>query len=101
MKKKASLDAETIEDTRVYSVHGGKIQKELGNEYPVTSILDYTTLFAERLPKEEIEIAEEDQAIYAFHFDKEPTKTHGVPFKFHLKPASRLLQTVLAVADEY
>ena len=88
LKKKAGLDVETIEETRVYLVHSGKIQKELGADYPVTSILDYTTLVAERLPKEDLEITEGDRTVYAFHFDKEPAKTHGIPFKFQLKPVS-------------
>ena len=88
LKKKAGLDAETVEDTRVYSVHSSKIQKELGIDYPVASVLDYTTLVAERLPKEDIEPAEGDRLVYAFHFDKEPSKPHGIPFKFYLKPVS-------------
>ena len=86
LKKKANLDDATITDVRVYCIFGSKIQKELGSDYPVTSILDHQNLVAQKIPKEDLEPAEGNLSIHAFHFDKEPNRGHGIPFIFHLKP---------------
>jgi ubiquitin carboxyl-terminal hydrolase 7 len=95
LKKKANLDDETVRETRVYSVQSGKIQKELSLEYPVSSVSDYINLFAERIPEDQNTAVDGDKPILAYHFDKEPNKVHGVPFKFFLKPVSRLILAYL------
>ena len=83
LRKKANLDDETAKKIRFFEVHTCKIYKELKDDYAVASINDYVSLYAERMPEEESEAdPETDVAIYAFHFNKEPTKAHGVPFKF-------------------
>lgn len=86
LKKKANLDEEIVKEIRVYSVQSGKIQKELPPSYPVSSVADFTQLFAERIPEDEHTVEEADRPIHAFHFDKEPHKVHGWPFKFFIKP---------------
>lgn len=88
LQKKAGLDDETIRNTRIYEAHGGKIYKELSEDYSVASVNEFVTLYAERIPEEEQKAEDGDKAIYAFHFDKEPNKPHGVPFKFLVKPVS-------------
>lgn len=90
LKKKANLDDDVVKEIRVYSVQSGKIQKELPPTYPVSSVPDFTQLFAERTPEEEHTTEEGDRPIYAFHFDKEPNKVHGWPFKFYIKPVSHV-----------
>ena len=88
LKKKANLEDAIIENVRVYCILSGKISKELSTDYPVSSILDHQSLIAQKLPKEDLEPAEGNRAIYAFHFDKEPARVHGIPFIFHLNPVS-------------
>ena len=88
LKKKANLDDEALADVRIYCVLSNKIQKELSADVSVTSILDHHHLVAQKLPKEDAEPSEGSRPIYAFHFDKEPSRTHGVPFIFHLKEVS-------------
>ena len=99
LKKKASFDDATLSEVRIYCILSGKIQKELGSDYPVSSILDHHHLVAQKLPKEDLEPEEGNRPIYAFHFDKEPSRPHGIPFIFHLKPvyhsASRFLLFIL------
>lgn len=90
LSKKLSLDDDAAADVRVCLCHGNKINKELSNDFPVASILDYSYLIAERMPKDDSEPAEGDRLIWAYHFDKEPKKTYGIPFTFHLKPAETL-----------
>ena len=93
LQKKAKLDEETIQNTRMYVAHGCKIYKEIMDDYAVASIQDSWTLFAERIPDEERNSGEDDKAIYAFHFDKEPSRPHSVPFKFIVKPVSSVYQS--------
>jgi ubiquitin carboxyl-terminal hydrolase 7 len=57
------------------------------------SISEYATLYAEKIPEDELNATEDDRAIFCFHFDKEPTKPHGIPFKFVLKPSEPFKET--------
>lgn len=86
LQKRANLDDETVQDIRVYEAHGGKIYKEVNDSYSVAGLNEYVTLYAERMPEEEANMEEGERTIYAFNFDKEPNKPHGVPFKFVVKP---------------
>jgi ubiquitin carboxyl-terminal hydrolase 7 len=90
LKRKANLDDDTIKDVRLYTTINSKLTKELGPDYPVTSILDHQPLIAQRLSKDELEAVEGSRLIHAFHFDKEPSRTHGIPFVFRIKPVSQV-----------
>lgn len=43
---------------------------------------------AQEIPAEELEADDADKVISVFHFQKEVSRTHGVPFKFVVKPVS-------------
>ena len=88
LKRKANLDDETIQTIRLYVLHGHKIQKEISLEYSVASVPDYYQLYAERIPEDERTLEEDDRPMYAYHFEREPNKPHGVPFVFYVKPVS-------------
>jgi len=91
--KKAQLEDETkAGPIRVYEIHSNKIHKELSRENHVVSITDYVQLIAERVPEEDL-TAESSEFIQAFHFQGEPSKSHGIPFKFHIKPNEQFLET--------
>ena len=90
IQKKANLSDEVASQLRIYETHGCKIVKELSANAVIANISDYSTLYAEVVPQEEREAGDDDLAIYAFHFDKEPNKVHGVPFKFVIKPVSKV-----------
>lgn len=94
LQKKASLSDEIVQIIRIYETHNNKVYKELGPDYNVASITDFVTLYAEAIPEEERNAGQEERSIYAFHFDKEPNKPHGVPFKFIVKPV-RIIDTLL------
>ena len=81
-----------MHNVRIYEAHGGKFYKELREDYLVTTMSDYQTLYAEVTPEEERNAGVADRAIYCFHFDKEANKSHGVPFKFVNKPVSTTSQ---------
>ena len=86
LQKKANLDDATVQNIRVYEAHGSKVYKELPEDYAVAGINEFIILYAEVIPEEERNAVEGDRAIYCFHFDKEPNKVHGIPFKFVVKP---------------
>lgn len=88
LQKKANLSDETIQAIRFFEAHNNKFYKELPEDFTVTGINDFVTLFAESIPEEERNADQGYQIIYGFHFEKEPNKPHGVPFKFIIKPVS-------------
>ncbi|KAI9828435.1 MAG: hypothetical protein M1832_002863 [Thelocarpon impressellum] len=100
LKRKAGLDDGTAPHIRVYEVHTAKVYKELGESYGVAGINEFVSLYAERVPEEEEDAAEDDRAIFAFHFNKEPSKAHGVPFKFLVKPVGPLHGLPTSLTDQ-
>ena len=99
--KKANLPDEVLEQVRFYEAHGNKVYKILPPTHPVVSLNEFMTVYAERIPAEEKEVgitsttpSNDDDAedaspagrlLYCFHFEKEPSKSHGTPFIFTLK----------------
>lgn len=91
--KKAQLEDELkAGPIRVYEVHGSKIQKELARSHPVAGISDYTTTVAERIPEEDLE-APGSEFVTAFHFQNEPSKAHGTPFRFRIKEGEKFFDS--------
>lgn len=80
----------------MYETHNSKVYKELLRDYSVISITDYVNLIAERVPEEEIN-ADPSHFINAFHFQGEPNKPHGIPFRFLIKPVRSLLDIRLGI----
>lgn len=87
------MDDVTIQNVRIYEAHGGKVYKELGDNFNVTGVNEFVILYAEKIPDEELNALEGTPSIYCFHFDKEPNKPHGVPFKFMLKEGEAFKDT--------
>jgi ubiquitin carboxyl-terminal hydrolase 7 len=83
--KKAQLDDEEKGGPiRIYECHSGKIHKEPSREAQVLSITDFVQVVAERIPEEDLD--PEARFIQAYHFQNEPSKSHGIPFRFLIKP---------------
>ncbi|ORY71585.1 uncharacterized protein BCR38DRAFT_331168 [Pseudomassariella vexata] len=77
---------------RVYEIHHHKFFRELAPSYPVLSINDYADVVAERIPDEELDVDERD-FIKVMHFQSDPTRVHGIPFKFLLKEGEEFSET--------
>ncbi|KAI1639746.1 hypothetical protein F4809DRAFT_73853 [Biscogniauxia mediterranea] len=77
---------------RVYEIHHHKFFRELVPNYPVLSINDYADVMAERVPEEELDGDERD-FIKVVHFHADPSRVHGVPFKFLLKEGEPFSET--------
>ncbi|KAF2826913.1 cysteine proteinase [Ophiobolus disseminans] len=80
LQKKANISDEIMSQIRVYEANMHKFHKSLPPEYQVMSLYEYTQLYA--APFSDID---SPKKITAFHFDREPSKAHGVPFIFALK----------------
>ena len=50
--------------------------------------------FIQEVPREELEADDADKVISVFHFSKEVSRTHGVPFRFVVKPV-RVFRTAV------
>ncbi|KAK2794704.1 hypothetical protein FQN52_007474 [Onygenales sp. PD_12] len=92
-QKRANLDEETMQHLRVWEVYSGRIYKELDEKFNVAGITDFVSLYIEKIPQEEIEMQEGEFKISCFNFDKEPSKAHGIPFKFVVKPGEIFKET--------
>ncbi|PSS00784.1 hypothetical protein BD289DRAFT_458371 [Coniella lustricola] len=77
---------------RVFEVNNHKIFREMAREYPVISINEYTGLVAERIWEEEVDATDKD-FINCFHFQTEPARAHGMPFKFLLIKDEKFVDT--------
>jgi ubiquitin carboxyl-terminal hydrolase 7 len=82
--QKAQLEDEaTAGQICVFETHNNKIHRELSRENGLNTITDYIQLMAERAPKDDVE-TDTTLYIYAFHYHNDPSKSHGIPFKFRL-----------------
>lgn len=75
---------------RIYEIHHHKFFRELTPNYPVLSINDYADVIAERVPEDEM-AADDRDFIKVIHFQADPSRVHGIPFKFLLKEVRRRL----------
>jgi ubiquitin carboxyl-terminal hydrolase 7 len=93
LQKKVDLDDEEIKKVRIYEANTGKIYRELPEGSDISRLNEYVSLYAEKIPDEELNMQEDEHLINAFNFDREPTKAHGIPFKFVVKPGEIFKET--------
>ncbi|KAK4238732.1 hypothetical protein C8A03DRAFT_43589 [Achaetomium macrosporum] len=92
--KKAKIPSEEeAGPIRIYEISNHKFFRELDRNYPVISINDYTTVIAERIPTEEVGVQDQTHFISVFHFHGEPSRAHGIPFRFLLKEGEKFSET--------
>lgn len=92
---------------RVFEVsRDGKTQKEFTGSEMIGNIPEPVELYAEEIPREEVEADDTDKVISVFHFSKELSRTHGVPFRFVVKrgepfaETKKRLQARIGVSDK-
>ncbi|KAK3325274.1 hypothetical protein B0H66DRAFT_116641 [Apodospora peruviana] len=78
---------------RIYETSNHRFFRDLPRDYPVISINDYTTVVAERIPEEELEVKDSSQFISVFHFQGEPSRVHGMPFRFLIHEQEKFSDT--------
>ncbi|TFK55144.1 cysteine proteinase [Heliocybe sulcata] len=107
LAKLVTLTPEGTGNIRIFEVSkDGKTQKEFTGSEMIGNIPDPVELYAEEIPVEEAEADDHDKVISVFHFSKEVSRTHGVPFKFVVKPGEKFsdmkkrLQARIGVSDK-
>lgn len=87
LQQKYEIPDEFLPRIRFFQGYQGRIAKELTHSFNIAGIQDYTTLYAELVPQEEIDAdPATTKLVECFHYSKEPTRVHnyGIPFKFVL-----------------
>jgi ubiquitin carboxyl-terminal hydrolase 7 len=80
LQKKAGISDEIMQKTQAYEAHMHKFHKVLPPDHSIMSLYDYTQIFVAPYPDDE-----SSKKVTVFHYDKEPSKPHGVPFQFPIK----------------
>ena len=93
LSTKLKLEADPARPIRIYQVHSSKIHAELTNEHSLSQLNEFFTVIAERTSEDEANMAEDDRVVNCYHFDKEPAKAHGIPFKLVVKPGELFKDT--------
>jgi ubiquitin carboxyl-terminal hydrolase 7 len=94
LSKVVTLSAGGSGKIRIFEVSNNfRQQRELGGVEMIGNVPESTELFAEEVPVEELQAKEEDKIINVFHFSKDLHRTHGVPFKFVIKPREKFAET--------
>jgi ubiquitin carboxyl-terminal hydrolase 7 len=75
---------------RIFDEMDGKFDKEYNDRSwrEAVSTRPTVKVYAEEIPEEETQMDADDYFINVFHFQRSPSRTHSVPFKFVLKHVS-------------
>ncbi|KAL8284094.1 hypothetical protein RQP46_004843 [Phenoliferia psychrophenolica] len=94
LRKVVKLSPDGSGQIRIFEVANGRLQKPFSGQELVREVNDSTELYAEEIAVDEVE-ADEDKVriVPVYHFSKEPTRAHGVPFRFVLKPEEKFAET--------
>lgn len=95
--QKLNLSSELIDRFHIFGVHSNRVYKDFDLTCPVTSLQDFLLLYAEVISEDELNLDEDDQYMNAYHFQKEPTRSHGIPFRFIVKPNEKFSETKIRI----
>ncbi|RGP79512.1 ubiquitin thiolesterase [Fusarium longipes] len=80
--KKAQISGEAEGGRiRIYETSSNRFYREPLREHPVINLNEYATIYAERVPQDEVN-ADDSQFVHVFHYQNDVSRVHGVPFKF-------------------
>lgn len=87
LRKNVKLSPDGSGQIRIFEVANGRQQKPFSGLELVREVQDSTELFAEEVALDEANVDEDvERIVPVYHFSKEPSRAHGVPFRFVLKP---------------
>lgn len=95
LQKRAQIPDEIMGQIRFYEVHSGKVYKVLPLSHSVVALNEFLTIYAERVPEEEqqLDVEKGDRPLWCFHFEKDPSKHHSIPFIFIIKEGEVFKET--------
>ncbi|GAA5896538.1 hypothetical protein JCM6882_005722 [Rhodosporidiobolus microsporus] len=92
LRKVVTLSPESSGQIRVFEIVDGRVQKTFSGSEAVRDVPESLELYAEEITQEELD-ADNDRIIQVYHFNKEPSRAHGIPFKFVLRPGEPFSET--------
>lgn len=94
LSKTVTLSPNGSHKIRIFELtSNGRQMREFNGGEMIGNIPEMIDLFGEEVQMEEVQARDEDTIINVFHFSKEANRTHGVPFKFVIKPGERFADT--------
>ncbi|GAA6026726.1 hypothetical protein JCM8097_005817 [Rhodosporidiobolus ruineniae] len=78
---------------RLFEITEGKRQKVFSGSEVVRDVPEAAELYAEEILEEELNAADDERVVQVYHFNKEPSRTHGIPFRFVLRPGEPFSET--------
>ncbi|KAF3138571.1 hypothetical protein TWF703_004619 [Orbilia oligospora] len=94
--QKVNVPEEDVEKVHFWQAHGSKHHKDLALDHSVVGIQDFITLYGEVTPEEAmVTDPATEQLVQCFSYSKEPSKAHGIPFKFVVKEGEIFSETKL------
>lgn len=101
LRKEVKLHASGTGTIRIFELYQGRTQKFFQGNEVVRDISESTELFAEEVLMEEEESRDDERIVQVYHFNKDPQRAHGVPFRFILRAVRPhvLLSLVSSAAD--
>jgi ubiquitin carboxyl-terminal hydrolase 7 len=97
LEKRVTLSSEGTGKIRMFSLYESKIQSEFDRDDPKSDHDDQNELFAEEIPKEEADKAENDKLLSCFHFSGDCAKQYGIPFKIVVKEGELFSETKVRI----
>lgn len=85
LQRKTGFSDDVKARVHVFEVHNHKIHRDCPSQYPVMNFNEYTQLYAEPRPEEELNPAKDERLGSAFHFERDIVKSYGHPFQFLIK----------------
>ncbi|GAA6050111.1 hypothetical protein JCM3770_001378 [Rhodotorula araucariae] len=78
---------------RIFEVAHGRAQKVFAGSEAVRDVPEATELYAEEVMLEEANADDDERVVQVYHFNKDPTRAHGIPFRFVLRPGEPFSET--------
>ncbi|KAJ1330401.1 hypothetical protein BSLG_009535 [Batrachochytrium salamandrivorans] len=88
-----SLVADPKSNLRLFDASNFRIKREYKNEELIEMMANNTPLIVDQISEEELNMASVDKVAFVCHFFKEPSRGHGSPFHFVLKPGEMFSET--------
>ncbi|KAJ3299287.1 hypothetical protein HDU76_006355 [Blyttiomyces sp. JEL0837] len=93
VRGKLPIEAGGSGQLRLFEVTNFKIHKIFTDEDFISTISEYSTVYVEETPIEELRRTEADRFVPVFHFTKEPARGHSIPFTLLLIPGEPFAAT--------
>jgi ubiquitin carboxyl-terminal hydrolase 7 len=94
LQRKANISDEVMNKVLIWEVSVHRFTKQLVPELQITALSEYSQIYA--MPVPEIDAP---RRVPVFHFDKDHSKAHGIPFQFALKEGEPFSETKQRLSD--